>query len=511
MPQTLQDHEPGVEADQALLPVYTTYGTLSVPFWNFFTGMTFPNDLQLLWMLLAGFLVGGTLAWAISSILYRGKKIQALHDADTQLASAKTQTGELRTQLATLHLERDQFHQALRLMEVAKVSAETKLEETQRHLAEQRVLLEDAKVTLSDTFRSLASEALAGNNKGFLTLAEEKFKALKDQAAVDLDQRHTSIESLLHPLTETLRTYQTESKALEDKRLRELSAVGEQLRQVASAQSILQTETSKLVNALRSPQVRGRWGEIALRKTAELAGMSQNCDFFEQESVSTDTGRLRPDMIVKLPAGRDVVVDSKVPLSAFLDSLEANTDEDREAALNRHLGQVKRHISQLAAKEYWDQFPSAPEFVVLFIPNDSFLAAAAERDPSLVESALTKKVVIATPTTFIALLRAIAFGWRQEQVAEGAQRISALGQELADRISTMTEHFVKVGQALGRSVESYNATVISLENRILPTARKFKSLGIITKKEIMDLKSVEHMPRSPGHMDPSTEDFPSSS
>ena len=175
------------------------------------------------------------------------------------------------------------------------------------------------------------------------------------------------------------------------------------------------------------------------------------------------------------------------------------------------LGQVKRHISQLASKEYWDQFPAAPEFVVLFIPNDSFLAAAAERDPSLVESALTKKVVIATPTTFIALLRAIAYGWRQEQVAESAQQISVLGQELADRMSTMAEHLSKVGQALGRAVESYNATITSLENRILPTARKFKSLGINTKKDIIELKSVEHLPRSPRHMDPSPENLPPSS
>jgi DNA recombination protein RmuC len=472
--------------------------------------MISPYDPQLFWILLVGLLVGGAMAWAICSIFYRGRTIQALHDADTQLASTTAQAGELRTQLATLHRERDQLHQELRLMEAAKVSAETKLEDTQQHLAEQRALLEDAKVTLSDTFRSLASEALAGNNRGFLTLAEEKFKALKEEAAVAFDQRHTSIESLLHPLTESLRMYQKESKELEDKRLRELSAVGEQLRQLASAQSILQTETSKLVNALRSPQVRGRWGEIALRRTAELAGMSANCDFFEQESVSTDTGRLRPDMIVKLPAGRDVVVDSKVPLSAFLESLEAHTDEDREAALSRHVGQVKRHISQLASKEYWDQFPAAPEFVVLFIPNDSFLAAAAERDTSLVESALTKKVVIATPTTFIALLRAIAYGWRQEQVAESAQRISALGQELADRMSTMAEHFSKVGQALGRAVESYNATVTSLENRIFPTARKFKSLGINTKKDIIDLTSVEHLPRSLRNVDPSPENLPPS-
>ncbi|WP_447965871.1 DNA recombination protein RmuC [Nitrospira sp. Ecomares 2.1] len=466
---------------------------------------------QLLWILLAGFLVGGTIAWVICSILYRGRKIQALQETATRFASAQAQTGELRTQLATLQQERDRIYQEFRLMEVAKVSAETNLENTQRHLAEQRALLEDAKLTLSDTFRSLASEALAGNNRGFLTLAEEKFKALKEEATASFDQRHTSIESLLQPLTESLRTYQKESQALEDKRLRELSVVGEQLRQLASSQATLQAETSKLVNALRSPQVRGRWGEIALRRTAELAGMSANCDFFEQESVSTETGRLRPDMIVRLPAGRDVVVDSKVPLNAFLDSLETHTDEDREAALNRHLGQVKRHINQLASKEYWDQFPAAPEFVVLFIPNDSFLAAAAERDPSLVESALTKKVVIATPTTFIALLRAIAYGWRQEQVAEGAQRISILGQELADRLSTLAEHFGRIGQALGRTVESYNATVTSLENRIWPTARKFKSLGISAKKDLMDLKSVEHMPKPPGSMDSQPEDFPSSS
>ena len=467
-------------------------------------------DAQFLWGLLVGFLIGGTTAWVLTSLLHRGQKIQALHDTDTQLASANARNGELRTQLATLHQEREQVQHDLRRMEVAKVSAETKLDATQQYVTEQRTLLDHAKITLSDTFRSLAAEALAGNNTGFLTLAEQKFSALKEETANAFDQRHTSIESLLQPLTESLRTYQKESKELEDKRLRELSAVGEQLRQLALAQCLLQTETSKLVNALRSPQVRGRWGEIALRKTAELAGMSANCDFFEQESVSTDTGRLRPDMIVKLPAGREVVVDSKVPFSAFLESLEAHTDEDREAALGRHLGQVKRHISQLASKEYWDQFPAAPEFVVLFIPNDSFLAAAAERDPSLVESALTKKVVIATPTTFIALLRAIAYGWRQEQVAESAQRISVLGQELADRMSTMAEHFSKVGLALSRAVESYNATVTSLENRILPTARKFKSLGIPIKKDIVDLTSIDHMPRTPQSMDLSTENLPPS-
>jgi DNA recombination protein RmuC len=203
-----------------------------------------------------------------------------------------------------------------------------------------------------------------------------------------------------------------------------------------------------------------------------------------------------------------VVVDSKVPLSAFLDSLEVNTDEARDMALKRHANHVKTHIRQLASKEYWDQFPAAPEFVVLFIPNDSFLAAAAEQDPSLIESALTQKVVIATPTTFIALLRAIAYGWRQAQVAESAERISQLGQELAERIGTMVEHFSKVGQSLGRAVDSYNATVASLENRILPSARKFKQLGVNTRKEIPDLQPVEQSPRTSSEFHSSTDDLP---
>ena len=393
-------------------------------------------------------------------------------------------------------------------MEIAKVSAETKLTDTHQHFEAQRAILDEAKGALADTFRSLASEALAGNNQGFLALAEEKFKALKDETALELTHRHTSLEALMNPLTESLRTYQQEAKALEDKRLQEFTSVSEQLKHVAMAQSTLQAETSKLVNALRSPHVRGRWGEIALRKTAELAGMSAYCDFHEQESVPTETGRLRPDMVVKLPAGRDVVVDSKVSLHAFLESLEATTDESRDIALQRHATHIKTHIRQLACKEYWDQFSTAPEFVVLFIPNDSFLAAAAELDSSLIESALSQKVVIATPTTFIALLRAIAYGWRQEQVAESAERISQLGQELAERMGTMIEHFSKVGQTLGRTVESYNATVASLENRILPSARKFKQLGVHTRKKIPELQSVDQSPRESSSLPPTLEDLP---
>ena len=447
-------------------------------------------------ILLLGLAIGAGLGWVISAARTKAAAGSILRDQEARTAAAEARVEEIRSQLAAARQDFEALREDLRQAETARATAETRVVETEKNLAEQKALLEDAKTRLTDTFKSLAAEALAGNNTGFLILAEEKFKALKDEAAVDLEARRKAIETIIHPLSETLSVYQQETKALEEKRLREYSTVGEQLRAVALSQTTLQSETAKLVNALRSPQVRGRWGEIALRKTAELAGMSPHCDFVEQESVTTDEGRVRPDMVVKLPAGREVVVDSKVPLGGFLEALEAKTDEDREAALLKHAAQVNQHVTKLASKEYWDQFAAAPEFVVLFIPNDSFLAAAAEKDPTLVESAISKKVVIATPTTFIALLRAIAYGWRQELVAESAQRICALGQELADRMGILAEHLLKVGGAIGKAVDSYNAAVASFESRVFPTARKFQALGAGGKKEIQELQPIDQAPRA---------------
>jgi len=443
-----------------------------------------------------GLVIGIAIGWVISSARTKAAVGSVLREHETRTAAAEARVEEVRQQIKSAKDDFETLRERLRQAETDRAAAETRAIETEKNLSEQKALLEDAKTKLSDTFRSLAAEALAGNNSGFLTLAEEKFKALREDATADLETRKKAIEVLVQPLTETLSAYQKEAKELEDKRLRELGMVGEQLRALATAQTTLQSETAKLVNALRSPQVRGRWGEIALRKTAELAGMSPHCDFVEQESVTTEDGRLRPDMVVKLPAGREVVVDSKVPLGGFLEALEAKTDEEREAAYMKHASQVNQHVVKLASKEYWDQFTAAPEFVVLFIPNDSFLAAAAEKDPTLVESALTKKVVIATPSTFIALLRAIAYGWRQELVAESAQRISALGQELSDRMGTLAEHLIKVGGAIGKAVESYNAAVASFESRVLPSARKFKALGAGGKKEIEELQPIDQTPRA---------------
>ncbi|MBZ0168827.1 DNA recombination protein RmuC [Candidatus Methylomirabilis lanthanidiphila] len=449
------------------------------------------------WLTLAlGLWIGAALGWAIGVARTKAGVSARLREHEARTAAAEARVEEVRQQLASAKNDFEILRENLRQAEMAAAAAEARVNEIERNLAEQRTLLEEAKARLSDTFKSLAAEALAGNNAGFLVLAEEKFKALKDEAAVDLESRRKAIETMIQPLGETLVAYQQETKALEDKRLREYSTVGEQLRAVALGQATLQSETAKLVNALRSPQVRGRWGEIALRKTAELAGMSPHCDFVEQASVTTGEGRVRPDMVVKLPAGREVVVDAKVPLGGFLEALEAKTEEDRDTALLKHAAQVNQHVVKLASKEYWDQFASAPEFVVLFIPNDSFLAAAAEKDPVLVESALSKKVVIATPATFIALLRAIAYGWRQELLTENAQRISVLGQELADRMATLAEHLVRVGGAIGKTVDSYNAAVASFENRVFPTARKFQALGAGGKKEIQELQPIDQKPRA---------------
>ncbi len=425
------------------------------------------------WIFALGLADVGLLAWLIGSA--RTRAIAA--GAQAKAAAAEAREAELRQQLQAVREENRSLAEQAAAAEQARAAAEARAAQIEKNIAEQRDLLEQAKAKLSETFRSLAAEALSGSNKDFLVLAEEKFRALKDEAAGRL-------AGLIQPLTDTLAAYQKETKELQEKRGQELGSVGQQLRAVAETEAALRTETAKLVQALQSHRVRGRWGEITLRRTAELAGMSPYCDFAEQERAETGDGHLRPDMIVRLPAGRSIVVDSKAPLDAFLEAMEALTDQDRETALQRYASQVRSHVMQLASKQYWAQFPSAPEFVVLFIPNDSFLGAAAERDRSLIETALNRRVVFATPTTLFALLFAIERGWRQDQISQNAERVSQIGQELYDRMATLADHLIRVGGSLGKAVESYNAAVTTIEGRILPSARRFKELGAAGKREI---------------------------
>jgi len=449
--------------------------------------------------LIAGVIVsaiaGGAVGWLLAASRTRGLYAARLQDVERRLASQEGSAATVREELQRGRETVDRLQVELRTVAAEKADAEARADESRAGLDEQKRLLEEAKARLSEAFRALAADALKSSNEDFLRLAEQRFKMLAQEAAGEMEARKTAVGALVQPLQQALNAYQQEARALEEKRLREISGVGRQLTEVAQAQTALQRETSNLVNALRAPQVRGRWGEIALRKTAELAGMTKHCDFTEQETVQTEGGRLRPDMIVHLPAKRDIVVDAKVALNAYLESLEAATPEQREAALVRHAQQVRMHVRRLASKEYWNQFPQAPDFVVLFIPGEVFFAAAMERDPDLLQDAMSSQVLIATPTTFIGLLLTAAYGWRQEQVAENAQRISELGRQVHERLAILIEHFAGVGKSLEKSVEAYNRAVGSLETRVLPAARRFPELDSGSGKPIPGLDPIAQTPR----------------
>lgn len=443
-----------------------------------------------------GLAIGGGVGWLWAASRTRRAQADRLRDLENRLATQEGGADVVREQLAHSREDVERLHGELRTATAEKADAEARVRDMRTSLEEQRRLLDETKIRLTEAFRALAADALKSSNEDFLRLAEQRFKSLTQEAAGELEARKVAVASLVQPLQQAVEAYQNEARALEEKRLREISGVGRQLTEIAQAHTALQRETSNLVNALRAPQVRGRWGEIALRKTAELAGMTKYCDFTEQASVQVEGGRLRPDMVVHLPARRDIVVDAKVALNAYLEALEAPGPEQREAALQRHTQQVRMHMRRLASKEYWSQFPQAPEFVVLFIPGEAFFAAAAERAPDLLEDALANQVLIATPTTFIGLLLTAAYGWRQEQVAENAERISELGRQVHERLSVLVEHFATVGKALEKSVDAYNKAVASLETRVLPAARRFPELDPGSGKPIAELEPVAHTPRT---------------
>jgi DNA recombination protein RmuC len=441
---------------------------------------------------LIGLAIGSGVAWVVCSSQAAARTDTAVALEGQRAAAAEALVEDTRNQLQAAKAEMEAGREAVRKIREAWAGAKTRLEQTEKNLKDQRDMVETAKFKLVETFEALAAKALNQNNRGFLALAEEKFSAIRSLAGADLDARKNAIEALVTPIRENLAALDKQTRELETKRSTAIGSVQEQLRAVAATQSTLQRETANLVNALKSPQGGGRWGEITLRRIAELAGMVPRCDFVEQQTLTIDGTRFRPDMIVKLPAGRDVVVDSKVSFEDFLKGTDNSaTEEARNAALDRHAKNVAQHVGRLAAKEYWAQFQSGPEFVVLFIPNDSFLAAAAERDASLIESALAKKVIIATPTTLFALLRAIYVGWQQHNAVENAERIRHLGQDLYDRFATLVEHLSRVRSGLDKAVEGWDAAVRSLEHMLLPAARRFKELGAGGRKVIEELLPLD--------------------
>ncbi|HYO11225.1 MAG TPA: DNA recombination protein RmuC [Tepidisphaeraceae bacterium] len=371
------------------------------------------------------------------------------------------------------------------------IAATARLEAAHANLAEQRALLDRAHEQLRQSFASVSAEALAKNNEAFLQLAKQRFATMSAEATGTLEERKAQIEGLLKPMQELLGTYQSRLGEIEKSRVESYSMLREQLGSLAEIQRTLHAQTGQLVTALRRPTTRGQWGEITLRRLVELAGMANRCDFCEQATVDTEDGKQRPDMVVNLPGERNVVIDCKAVLDGFVDAAAATDEDQRKLHLARHCQQVRSRARELSAKSYWSQFKRSPEFVVMFLPGEAFLYAAVEHDGGLIEDCLKNRVIVATPTTLMALLKAIEFGWRQEEVTHNAEEIRKHGKDLYDRIVTLAGHFARLGAQLDSTVTAYNASVGSLEARVLVTARKIAELGARSDKEVPEPQLVD--------------------
>lgn len=416
------------------------------------------------------------------------------------------QNEELTRQLA----EREQASDALRTENAglnAQLAGEKATRQSEANAAADKLAeLKQAEERLKESFENLAGKTLDANNERFMQLAKANFEKLQEAAKGDLEKRQQAIGEIVNPIKESLQKVDEKIGKFDAARSESAALLKQQLGQLASAQEVLRGETSNLVNALRKPSVRGSWGEVQLRQAAEFAGMVEHCDFTEQESTDIGEGkRHRPDMVVKMPNGRQLVVDAKAPMEAYLAALDENVEAVRLGLLKDHARQVRDKIKDLAGKAYWKQFDPAPEFVVLFLPNEALFSAALEQDPGLINYGATSRVILATPTTFIALLMAVAYGWQQEKVATHAKEVNEKGRELYERVRVFADHFASIGTHLGKSVGAYNKAVNSAERRFLPAARKLVELGAANEKEIEPLKTISEQPEAPSSEELSVE------
>jgi DNA recombination protein RmuC len=439
---------------------------------------------------LVGLAVGGGGAWLVARGHFRAEAVTQREELGRRLAAAETLVDTTQKHLSQRELDVSSLRDSLAEEQALRAGTEARWDAARQSIEEQRRLLDQTRGELTKSFEALSAEALRNSNDSFLKLAKQTLDA-------QLNPREEAIKGLVQPLKDSLSRYEVQVRELEAARQHAYGSLEEQLRALSTTSERLQRETGTLATALsKSSQARGQYGEVALRRIVELAGMTARCDFSEQVHAEGEGGRVRPDLVVHLPDRRDIVVDAKAPLSAYFEAVAATRPEDRQAALARHAQQLRAHMTQLSTKAYWAEFAKSSDFVVMFIPGESSFAAAIEMDGALLEDAMEKRVVIATPTTLIGLLLAINQGWRQAQMAESAERISKLGRDLYDRIRVLGTHFEKVRKGLVQATEAYNATVGSLEGRILPAARKLEELGAASSETIEVLEPIDQQPRA---------------
>jgi len=435
----------------------------------------------------------GALALLLGSILASLVLRSRTAGTEARLAFSERELASAKADLARAVDERQQLIAARARLEAALESERKASSEKIELLASAN---ERAAEDLQNAFKALAADALKSNSTSFLQIAQESLKRFQTEAKGDLEARQKAVADLVAPVRDSLNKVDSQIQQMEVARGQAYGDLKAQVQSLIATQRDLQSETGNLVRALRTPNVRGRWGEIQLRRVVEIAGMLCYCDFAEQETINTEGGRLRPDLVVKLPGGKRVVVDAKTPLQAFLDAFETNDEETRRTCLANHARQVRDHINTLAGKKYWEQFESTPEFVVMFLPGETFFSAALEQDTGLIEHGVLNRVIPASPTTLIALLKAINYGWNQEKLARNAHEISLLGKELHERLRKLATHIAGVGTNLDRAVEAYNQAVGSLENRVLVSARKFAELGASVPEDIPELEPIETTARA---------------